>query len=162
MPLNVSCKINIYSYNGLSGESRSLARPAPTGVPRVEPWSSAMHWLSKACGKLLTRGRCWAPKSWGQFCSLKCLNKKITVIAFQYAKHLGSSRKGKDGGGGGEAVTTQICKTPQRRPGVKYFRGVTFLVTGLTNSGSVSCTASGTQKLMFWWVEQTFRTSDTM
>ena len=68
----------------------------------------------------------------------------FTVITFQL---LGSGRPEKEETGG---LTTHMFKTPQRRPGVKYFRGVTFLVTGLTNSGPVPWRVGGTQKLRSW------------
>jgi hypothetical protein len=58
---------------------------------------------------------------------------QFTVTAFQYSTAFKSSRKGSEGGG---PVTMQICKTLQRRPSVKYFRGVTFLVTWLTTWGA--------------------------
>jgi hypothetical protein len=85
----------------------------------------------------------------------------FTVIAFHYSKPFDSFSKGSEGEG---PVTTKICKTLQRRPGVKYFRGVTFLETELTNSGSVPWWEgwgdAETEVLMT--VKQMFQTSDTI
>ena len=59
---------------------------------------------------------------------------QFTVTAFQYSTAFKSSRKGSEGEG---PVSMHTCKTLQRRPSVKYFRGVTFLVTWLTTRGAV-------------------------